>query len=220
MTDGLSVIDLSDDTVYTYENPAWGIPDDAGNFGPLADPNAPVGSEPDSAAIDPTTGVVVVPSEGDNLQSIIDLSKAQFNKATKTVTAPQQIIPGLGLTGVAIEYNSHLAFWEEEHSQDVAVANLTQANAGSTAWVHGLMPPLPGATQTSFSNLGDPHGIAVTTSSSSAGPVGFVVDSSLQWVARVDLTKMAQNESGDASTELTEMQMAPYVTYLDAQTKE
>ncbi|HLK38756.1 MAG TPA: hypothetical protein VKU41_18465 [Polyangiaceae bacterium] len=220
MTDGLSVIDLSDDTVYTYENPAWGIPDDAGNFGPLADPNAPVGTEPDSAAIDPTSGVAVIPSEGSSLQSVIDFSKAQFNKAAKTVTAPQQMIPGLSLEGVAIEYTSHLAFWEGEHSQDVAVANLTQANAGSTAWVHGLMPPLPGGTQTSFSNLGDPHGIAVTTSNTSSGPVGFVVDAGLQWVARVDLAKMATNEGADASTELTETQMAPYVTYLDAQTKE
>ncbi len=218
MTDGLSIIDLADNTVYTYEN--------AGGDGGLAafgfDPNAPVGTEPDSAAADPSTGVIVVPSESDGFQSVIDLSKATFDKTSKTVTAPQNIIPGLGLTGVSIEYTRHLAFWEEEHTQDVAVADLTLANAGNASWVHGLIPDLPGdASITPFSNLGDPHGIAVTTNLATSGPVGFVVDSGLQWVARVDLAKMMATAQADANdTELDATAMAPFVTFLDATTPE
>jgi hypothetical protein len=220
MTDGLSIIDLTDNTVYTYQYSAG--TDDAGNpilSGPT--PQLPVGGDPDSAAADPTTGVIVVPSESDSFQSVIDLSMATFDKATKTVTAPQKVIPNLGLTGVAIEYNQHLAFWEEEHSSDVAVANLTQANTGVDAVVHGLMPDLPGGT-TGFSNLGDPHGIAVTTAILGNGPVGFVVDSGKQWVARVDLAKMVAAGVGSdaATTELDSAAMAPFVTYLDANTKE
>jgi hypothetical protein len=153
---------------------------------------------------------------------VIDLSKATFDKATKTVTAPQNIIPDLGLTGVAIEYTRHLAFWEEEHGQDVAVADLTQASGSSASWVHGLIPDLPGDAGEEFSNLGDPHGIAVTTSLTSSGPVGFVVSSDLHWVVRVDLAKMlAAGVGSDASdTELDTTAMAPFVTYLDGQTVE
>jgi hypothetical protein len=216
MTDGLSVIDLTDGTVYTYENPG---DDDSGLFfGPTSE--MPVGSEPDSAAADPATGVVVVPSEGGGFTSVIDLSKATFDKTAKTVTAPQQIVQDLSLTGVAVEYTKHLGFWEEEHGNDVAVADLTQITAGGTAWVHGFMPDLPGDAGETFENLGDPHGIAVTTALVGGGPVGFVVDTNRQWVARVDLAKMVTNESGDASTELEGAMMAPYVTYLDANTKE
>ncbi len=225
---GLSVIDLTDNTVYTYEAPP-----------PVADATPdyrtsalePVGTEPDSAAADPTTQVVVVPSEGGSFQNIIDFSQAVFDKASKTVTAPAKIVPNISMTGVAVESNVHLAFWEEEHSRDVGVADLNAANAGSKSWVHGMMPALPvalpddagtvsglsdGPSGPSFSNLGDPHGIAVTTALTSGGPVGFVVNSALDWVARVDLAQMLSNQSSDASVVLTEAQMAPYVTYLDA----
>ncbi|MBV9947240.1 MAG: hypothetical protein JOZ69_10365, partial [Myxococcales bacterium] len=218
MTDGLSVIDLADNTVYIYENDFGG---DGGGMTPtgnIIDPNAPVGVEPDSAAIDPTTGVAVVPSEGSGYQNVIDFSQAHFDKSTKTVTAPLRIIDSFDLTGVAIEYNKHLGFWEEEHTSDVAVADLTQANAGGTAWVHGQIPSVPGGS--GFGNLGDPHGIAVTTSLTSSGPVGFVVDSQLRWIARVDLAKMLANAQGSASTDLDETQTAPYVTFLDGATKE
>ncbi|HEY5075868.1 MAG TPA: hypothetical protein VIJ48_00050, partial [Acidimicrobiia bacterium] len=224
ITEGLSIIDLTDNSVYNYQNVAV----DAGAFaftGPT--PTTPVGGEPDSASVDPTTGVVIVPSEGDAFQNIIDLSMAHFDKATLTVTAPYKVVPSFGLTGVAIEYTSHLGFWEEEHSDDVAVASLTDLNAGSTSWVHGHLPSTPideaGNGGSGFANLGDPHGIAVTTGLSTSGPVGFVVDSSLQWVARVDLAKMLAAggaDADDSSTELDSVAMTPFVTYLDATAKE
>lgn len=213
MTDGLSVIDLASGTVYTYEDPA------------ATDPTQPMGSEPDSAAIDPGTGIAVVPSEGDGWQNIIDFSAAVFDSTKKTVTAPHKVIDGIALTGAAVEPNAHLAFWEAEHDADIGVADLGLANAGNVGWVHGLMPDLPTSDGVAgggggFGNLGDPHGIAVTTALTSGGPVGFVVDSGLQWVARVDLTKMLAAEMADADTELTDVQTAPFVTYLDAFTKE
>jgi hypothetical protein len=213
ITDGLSVIDLTDGTVYTYEYPDQ---PDGGFNGQILEPDQPVGGEPDSAAADPTTGVIVVPSESGGFQSIIDLSQATFDKTTKTVTAPQNVIPGLNLDGVAVEPNAHLAFWEQEFDDTVAVADLTQANAGGTVSVTGQMPSYPGGE--AFENVGDPHGIAVTTAITTGGPVGFVVDSGLQWVARVDLTAMLANQQSDAAAMLTDGQMASYVTFLDALT--
>jgi hypothetical protein len=213
MTDGLSIIDLTDNSVYTYEYPNQ---PDGGFNGQILDPDQPVGGEPDSAAADPTTGVIVVPSEAGGFQSVIDLSQATFDKGTMTVTAPQNVIPGLNLDGVAVEPNAHLAFWEQEFDSTVTVADLTQANAGATASVTGTMPSYPGGD--GFQNIGDPHGIAVTTAITTGGPVGFVVDSGLQWVARVDLAMMLANGQSDASAMLTDGQMASYVTFLDALT--
>jgi hypothetical protein len=213
ITDGLSVIDLSDNSVYTYEAPA--VPPDAGQYG-IYDPTNPVGSEPDSAAADPTTGVVVVPSEGSGWQNVIDFSKATYDRATHTVTAPQTIVPSLDFDAVAIEPNSHLAFWEQEFASTIAIASLPQLAAGGGAAVQATMPQVPGGA--SFANLGDPHGIAVTTALSTAGPVGFVVDSSLQWVARIDLAGALAAGGGDAT--ISDAMLAPYVTYLDALTPE
>jgi hypothetical protein len=213
ISDGLSIVDLTDGTVYTYEQSNQ---PDGGFNGQILDPTAPVGFSPDSAAADPTTGVIVVPSEGGGFQNVIDLSRATFDKTMRTVTAPQNVIPNLNLDGVAVEASAHLAFWEQEFDSFVAVADLTQANAGGTASVTGTMPAVPGGTV--FLNLGDPHGIAVTTSIAGGGPVGFVVDSGFQWVARVDLAAMVKNAQPDASATLTDVQMAPYVTFLDALT--
>ncbi len=60
----------------------------------------------------------------------------------------------------------------------------------------------------------------MTTAIATSGPVGFVVDSGFQWVARIDLAGMLAAGSADGSTMLTDVMMAPYVTYLDALTPE
>jgi hypothetical protein len=206
MTHGLNVIDLTDGTVYTYQDPT------------ASDPNAPVGTEPDSAAADPTTGVAVVPSEGGNFENVIDFSKATFDKSSKTVTAPHREIMSLGLTGVAVDHTAHLAFWEEEFSSEIAVADLSQANAGGASYVQAQLPLLPGGL--TFSNPGDPHGIAVSVGIADGQPVGFVVDFQMHWVARVDLPKLAALAPADGGTEPDPMTMQSVVTYLDARTKE
>ena len=212
MTDGLNVIDLKDGTVYTYQNPS------------ATDPTAPVGHEPDSAAADPNTGIVVVPAESEGFQSIIDLSKATFDKATKTVTAPEQTMQGNGLTGIAIEAANHYAFWEEESASDVSMADLGNLGimGASSNFAHALMPSIPGGTNAGWSNLGDPHGIAVTTGIADGHPIGIVVDSGGQWVARIDLAAMwalPRSTGAAGATEISDMDMAKVVTMLDAKTK-
>jgi hypothetical protein len=208
MAAGLSVIDLSDDSVYTFEDTA------------AMDPTIPVGGEPDSAGVDPTTQIVVVPAENEGYENFIDFSKAVFDKATKTVTAPHVIFNNNGFEdeGVAIEPTTHIAFFEGEGSTDVAALNSVQAMAGDPGYVDGTMPATPGGN--GFGNLGDPHGIAVSTSIINGKPVGFVVDSGLQWVARVDLTALQGLEMGEAGITPSAAQMNAVVTYLDSTTSE
>jgi hypothetical protein len=233
MTSGLTVIDLKDNnTVYTYEDP--NATDPGGN--PV--PNAPLGSDPDSAAADPTTQQVVIPAEHDNYESVLDFSKAVFDKTKKTVTAPHITIQNISLEGVAIEYNKHLAFFEGEGTDQVAVSSLSSIPTIANLEVDGgepqaavstplaTMPDLPTTATSSggsWTNLTDPHGVAVTTGLASGHAVGFVVSADYHWVARLDLEAMAQIPVLDAgNTEtvpITQAQMAPVVTFLDSTTK-
>jgi hypothetical protein len=184
----------------------------------------PLGSEPDSAAADPTTGKVIVPSEGDSLEYVVDLSKATFDATTKTVTAPHVTIDASyadELTGVAVEAASHLAFFESEGGEDMGVADLSKTTTAMSSYTHAYLPTLPDSTI--WSNISDPHGIAVTTAIAGGHPVGFLVNYAYNWVARIDLQKLlslpstaisvapgAQKDVADASSA---------VTYLDATTK-
>lgn len=194
----VNVIDLADNNaIYTYINPS------------AADPTAPLGTELDSASVDPSTGVTVVPSEGENSQNILDLSKAVFDKATKTFTAPVTMIPSLGYTGVSVEPTSHGAFFEEEGSADIAVANLTALGKVVTA----TMPDLPTG---GWSNMGDPHGIAVAAGLLDGKPQGFLVSSDRKWVARVSLETLLGSVSAADGGSPPDGGTAPGVTYLDA----
>lgn len=210
MTNGLNIIDLADNnTVYTYQDPQ------------AVDPTQPVGDEPDSAAADPVSGKIVIPSEGQAQEYVIDLSQATFDKAHKSVTAPHVAIDASNaeeLTGVAIEPTSHLAFFESESGDDMGVADLNQQSAASTSYVHAVMPTLPDGT--SWSNLFDPHGIAVTTNLIGGHPVGFLVSSDYRWVARIDLVALMglPTTPGFSDGQLEVADPSQAVTYLDAAT--
>jgi hypothetical protein len=200
ITHGLNIIDLTDNAVYTYQDAT------------ADDPTQPVGDEPDSAAADPTSQVIVIPSEGGGFQNVIDLSQAHFDKASKSVTAPNHRIQNQSLEGVAVEPSSHFAFWEAEHASDVGVVDLNAANRGAGNFVHASMPNVPDGG--GWSNLGDPHGIAVTTGIADGKAMGFVVSSDYTWVARVDLAKVASLGGADAGGASVDISSA--VTYLDA----
>ncbi len=212
MTDGLNIIDLADNnTVYTYQDPT------------ATDPAEPLGPEPDSAAADPTSGKIVVPSEGQLYEYVVDLSKATFDKTTKTVTAPHVTIDANGgneMTGVAIEPSSHIAFFESEGGTDMGAANLSTATAAMSKYVHADLPALPDVT--TWFNISDPHGIAVTTAMAGGRPVGFLVNDAYHWVARVDLQKLLSLPTTADSYDPSQLDVADAsaaVTFLDATTK-
>ncbi len=184
-SNGLNVIDVVGGKVYKYQDAK------------ALDPQNPVGGEPDSAAIDTTNQILIVPAENDGYQNVIDFSNPGFDQAALTVTAgTHQRILNHGLTGVAIESNHHLAFWEEEGSGNIGFMKVSDAAAGALTFLEAGMPRLPNSTD--WQNLGDPHGIAATTSVVGGEPVGIVVSADYQWVARLDLNtlaKVAPNQS-------------------------
>ena len=203
ISEGLNIIDLKDGTVYTYLNAA------------AADPHAPVGEEPDSAAADPVAGIAVIPSEGNGNQNVIDLTKANFNKANKTVTAPQTLVQNSSFTGVAIDSSQHLGFWEAEFSSRVGLMSVTDARDSKGTFLPAQMPSAPGAS--GWSNIGDPHGIAVSTGIADGHPVGFLVNAGFKWIARIDLSVMATLPHAQGT--MTSAELAPAVTFLDGRTK-
>ena len=227
ITDGLNVINLTTNQVFTYENLA------------AAAPTTPLGSEPDSAASDPTLQIAVIPSEGTGQQNFLDLSKAVYDSTNLTFTAPQTIVqPSGSYTGVAIESKTHLAFFEEEHESGIAVVDLTQlrinndAGITATGLVEATMPDTPitdAGGGNGWGNLGDPHGIAVTTGLQSNGPVGFVITDDGAgdvWGGRLDLQKMlslgasAGQSAGSPGSVLSASQVSPAVTMFNGAVKE
>jgi hypothetical protein len=198
LASSLNVIDLADNTVYTYVN------------GSAASLDEPLGGELDSASVDPTTGTTVVPSEGNGFQNVIDLAHATFDKASKTFTAPVQVIDGFGYEGVSIAPVGHFALWEGEGTSSIAVADLSQIGKV----VQAEMPSLPEST--TWSNMGDPHGVAVATGVLDGKPQGFLVSYDRNWVARIDLEGLLGSiqspEGGSPDGGTAE----GFVTYLDA----
>jgi hypothetical protein len=201
LASGLNVIDLADNAVYTYVDPT-------------ADSLVePLGGELDSASVDPTTGIVVVPAEGAASSNILDLSKALFDKGAKTFTAPVQNLTSLSYEGVSVEPTSHFAFWESEGTDEFAVADLTKIASGGPV-IQAVMPLLPG--DNTWQNMGDPHGIAVASGVLDGKPYGFLVNYDRTFVARIDLTGLLS--AGSPGTELDGESTRPFVTYLDAKT--
>jgi len=197
ITDGLNVIDLADDTVYTYVDAK------------AADMTSPLGGEPDAAAADPANQAIVVPSESGDYQNVIDLSNAAFDKSKKTFTAPHQKLGNIELTGIAVEPTTHDAFLEDEGNDTVGFFRVDRANDGKGKLLTSTMPMMPNGYY--WSNLGDPHGIAVTTALQGGRSVGFLVDGTRDWVARVDLEKLAGLKA-DANGAIADMSSA--VTFL------
>jgi hypothetical protein len=217
MVAGFTLIRLVGDAgvPYVYQNPDAGG-DPTCVFGG-ASACAPFGTEPDSASVDTSTGLAVIPDEGSGVQYILDLSHVTYDDATKSFTAPVNSSLTVSATGVAIESSSHIAFWESEHSSGIAAVNLNDAYNSNAIPVSAQMPSPPAGDF--WSNLGDPHGVAVTTGIQSGNAVGFVVNDqsaggagSAVWVARIDLQKLLSLTSG--------ADISPAVTFLDATTKE
>jgi hypothetical protein len=78
--------------------------------------------------------------------------------------------------------------------------------------VTGEVPSPPGSAA-AWRNMGDPHGLAVTTGIASGKPAGFVVNAEQRWIARIDLESMLATHSPNP---LGPAEMAPFVTFLDA----
>jgi len=99
----------------------------------------------------------------------------------------------------------HYAFLEEEFANGLGLLDLDRFLADDqTPLVVQAIDRAP--DQVEWTNLGDPHGIAVTTGVVADRLLGFLVDSRQAWVARIDLETFAHGN------------LAKALTFLDART--
>lgn len=153
----------------------------------------------DSAAVDPSTGIVTIGDEYTQGLLMLNLGTAQFNDATGTFSALDSAeildypFSQFFTTGQAIEPISHLLFLEDEFGTSMGVAQLPDAVSKQppalSRWVGAQIPSpgdaCPGVFR--WSNVGDPHGLAIFTSNSGKNPKGLLVESSKRCAAVVNL---------------------------------
>lgn len=196
ITDGLNLLDVDTKALYTLHDPA------------AADPAAPVGLVPDSAAVDPTTGVAVVAAEGPGDHARLDLSAVTLDAAKRAFTVPAiTVTANAPLTGVAFVPDGSFAFAMQESTDLVGVYD-----SGATTLLRARLPDLPGAVP--WVNGADPHPLAAARYGGKA--YGFVANQDATWVARIDLA--AYRALPHAGADLTPAEVAPAVALLDAVT--
>ncbi len=181
-----------------------------------ADGGMPVGLAPGAADVDPATGVALVADDQAGTLYTVNLSTAAGDGPAGTIMAPVgQVAGATNYTGVAVDPSGHRALLEQAASTGVALVVLPQ-QAGSGAIDPGVVVtadmPSPGGE--SWTNSGNPPGLAVTIGLSSQQPVGFVSGNGGSVVARIDLDAFAQAQpkggAVDAETFL------PLVTFIPA----
>ncbi len=197
--EGLQIVDMNGGKSYLVTDADGGVP-----F-----------AEPDSADVDTTTGVVVVPDEGGN---IYGANFESLNPSGSSVTATYEQSPNLSaLTGVAIDPVGHHAFLESEAASAVAVLDLPSTTPSGALTLPAVksaqMPNLP--DNSGWVNAGDPHGLAVSVSLLSGNPVGFLEYTDGTWVARIDLDGFA-NAPVDSSGTVAAKDFNPLVTLIPA----
>ncbi len=196
--DGMQIVDMNGGKSYLVTDADGGVP-----F-----------SEPDSADVDTTTGVVVIPDEGGYVYA------ANFNGVKPSgaaVTTSFQQSSNMLVTGVAVDPVGHHAFLEAEGLSAVAVIKLPATAPSGVptlpAASYAQMPNLPNGS--GWANAGDPHGLAVSVSLLSGNPVGFVENDDSSWVARIDLDGFA-NAPVDSSGTVAAKDFNPLVTLIPA----
>jgi hypothetical protein len=169
---GLNVVDVATRKVYAYVDAA------------APDQSAPAGFEPDSAAVEPSTGRVVLPAEDSSVTLLLDLAAGSFDDLTGTFTAPKVTLSTVApMTGVSVEPGSKLAICMQENGETVALFDLPTITADASPPM-STMPLLPWAAGPWVGHA-DPHG--VRTGTSGGKPVAWLVNKERTWMARIDL---------------------------------
>jgi hypothetical protein len=174
--------------------------------------------EPDSAAVDLSTGVGVVIDEQGGTQTFINLAQVAVSSGAWTAPTTVYSIPFFAeMTYVAVDSASHTLFTSQEFYNMTAIELLpATAPAGAppapTGYVWAYMPNTPDGN--GYLNGGDPHGVSIFTSVVDGKLYGFLIDQSQTWVAKIDLA------GGLAATQIAsppypgEIDLTSYTTYL------
>jgi hypothetical protein len=170
----------------------------------LSDSN--INGDADGSSIDSNTNIVVVSNE-DGTASVINLNGSTFSGTTppcqlnEAGTLPNSVLisglPG-GTAGSAVDPATHQAFLIEDGSNGITLLQLPSASVTQIAPtdigapVITTLPNDPNGS--SWSTAGDPYAVAV--SSCKDHPFGYAVDSSFNFLVRVDLKRMNSNPTG------------------------
>ncbi len=200
----LWVIDVNKSKVYhwskrmvdTNTDPANGIPElNSTGIGSLT---------ADAVSVDPSTGIITIGHEWTPLLLVLNMNAAAFNDSTATFDAPYAVIPlqnvyspsGYLTTGMVVESSSHIMFLEGEFGDDIGAAQMpTTSTSGSITITSYTSAQIPTPTTvcpsvSSWSNVGDPHGLSAFTAVINKQPMGLLIDSSKSCLAIVDLNKL------------------------------
>ena len=200
----LWVIDVTKDKLYqwshrmvdTTTDPVLGIPElNSTGIGSMT---------ADAVAMDPATGIMAIGHEWTPLLLALNMSAATFNASAGTFDAPYAVVPlqnvyspsGYLTTGMVIEPSSHIMFLEGEFGDDIGAAQMPVTSpSGSftvTSYTSAQMPtPTTWCPSVStWSNVGDPHGLSAFTAVINKEPMGLLIDSSKTCLAIVDLNKL------------------------------
>jgi hypothetical protein len=201
--------------------------------GAVSQYSASVGSALDSAAIDLTTNIAVVPDEYTDNQNLINMQGATFSAGS--FSAPQTVFPipissvssCIEWTMVSVETGSHLLFLANEFGgsaggsflacagvETMPAAPVSGAPPVPAVFHWGAMPNTPDGL--AWPNAFDPHGIAVFTSVLDGKAYGFLVNRDQTWVARIDLTGV-RDASLLPGGLIGQVDLTPYVFFLRTQ---
>lgn len=155
----------------------------------------------DAVSTDPSTGLVSLGNEWFPLLLVLNMNAATFNDAAGTFDAPYSVIPLQNVysptswltTGMVIEPASHVMFLEEEFGDGIGAAQLpSSAAAGSVTITSYTSAQIPAPTAycpllSSWTNVGDPHGLSAFTAVIGGKPMGLLIDGTDACLAIVDL---------------------------------
>jgi hypothetical protein len=180
------------------------------------DGGSPVGVQPASADIDPLTDIAIVPDQSSGSVYTLNLAVAQLNAGSGTFTAPIGQAPASlaagTYSGVAIDQVNHQAFLEQANGIGVAVVTLPQVSGdGGVNPKQAATATIPNPpTGSSWTNSGDPHGVAVAVGLQTGNPEAFVANQDNSEVVRIDLNGFANAGSGAIAASTFE----PLVTFI------
>jgi hypothetical protein len=180
-TDGLTIIDLdaSPRAAYTLVDPL------------AADPQSPLGRQPDAVAVDFALGVAVVAIEDPSSLQVLDLGATTSDAASLTCEVPAMLaavpLPGPSFTQVAADEATHLVVVAQEYGAGVVFLDLAQAAQGTVDLLDTVMPALPGGAP--WVTRADPHGAAIGVVDGRS--YAFLVSNDRDWIARIDLQGVA-----------------------------
>ncbi len=192
--------------VDTNTDPSYGLPE-------LTSQGIP-SLTADAVSVDPSTGLMTIGHEWTPLLLIFNMNAATFNGSTGTFDAPYDVTPlqnvyspsGYLTTGMVIEPSSHIMFLEGEFGDDIGAAQMpSSAAAGSVTVTSYTSAQLPTPTTycpalSSWSNVGDPHGLSAFTAIVGGKPMGLLIDGTKACLAIVDLDGLLAAPKGTGTS--------------------